>query len=101
MQSRQTLQTLVSLQGDPLSMVNESKLNRKGRLHSGQIFRSQVLPAIDWMRWAKMIRGDNSGNSTLFLQSCLHDAQVVVTCRKPALRNIKLLVGSGGLDFLL
>ena len=39
--------------------------------------------------------------AALLLQSCLHDAQVVVNCRKPALRNIKLLVGSGGWDFFI
>ena len=27
--------------------------------------RGQILPA-DWMRWAKMIRGDNSGDSSSF-----------------------------------
>jgi len=26
----------------------------------------QILPAVDWMRWAKMIRGDNSGDSSSF-----------------------------------
>ena len=66
LKSRRTLQTLASLQGDPLSMVNESKLNHNKPLHSGQIFRSQILPVVDWMRSAKMIRGDNSGDSSSF-----------------------------------
>ena len=26
----------------------------------------QILPAVDWVRWAKMIRGDNSGDSSSF-----------------------------------
>ena len=26
----------------------------------------QILPAVDWMWWAKMIRGDNSGDSSSF-----------------------------------
>ena len=62
---RQILQNLVSLKGK-LS-VNESKLNHKGTLRSGQIFQlGQILPAVDWMRWAKMVRGDNSGDSSSF-----------------------------------
>ena len=28
--------------------------------------RDQILPAVDWMRWAKMITGDNSGDSSSF-----------------------------------
>ena len=28
--------------------------------------RGQILPAVDCMRWAKMVRGDNSGNSSSF-----------------------------------
>ena len=28
--------------------------------------RGQILTAVDWMRWAKMVRGDNSGNSSSF-----------------------------------
>ena len=37
-------------------------------LHTGQIFQleGQILPAVDWMRCVKMIRGDNSGDSSSF-----------------------------------
>ena len=99
---RWTLQNLVSLKGRPLSMVNESKLNHKGPLHSGQIFRLAVksylrLTGCDGRKWYVVTIVETAA---LLLQSCLHDAQVVVNCRKPAPRNIKLLVGSEGSDFL-
>ena len=89
---RRTLQNLVSLQGDPLSIVNESKLNHKGLLHNGQIFQLAVksylrLTGCDGRKWCVVTVVETAA---LLLQSCLHDAQVVVSRRKPALRNIKL-----------
>ena len=98
-----TLKNLVSLKGRALSIVNESKLNHNKPLHSGQIFRLAVksylrLTGCDGRKWYVVTIVETAA---LLLQSCLHDAQVVVNCRKPALRNIKLLVGSGGSDFLI
>ena len=51
-----TLQNLVSLKGRPLSIVNESKLNHKGPLHSGQIFQLEIksylrLTGCDGRKW--------------------------------------------------
>ena len=98
---RQILQNLVSLKGQ-LS-VNKSKLNHKGPLRSGQIFQLEVksylrLTGCDGRKWYVVTTVETAA---LLLQSCLHDAQVVVNSRKPALRNIKLLVGSGGSDSLI
>ena len=99
---RRTLQNLVSLKGRALSIVNESKLNHKGPLHSGQIFQLAVksylqLTGCDGRKWYVVTIVETAA---LLLQSCLHDAQVVVNCKRPALRNIKLLVGSEGSGFL-
>ena len=67
MKSRRTLQNLVSLKGRPLSIVNKSKLNHKGPAQRSNLsIRGQILPAVDWMRWAKMVCGDNSGDSSSF-----------------------------------
>ena len=45
----------------------ESKLNHEEtKLHSGQIFRGQILSAVDRMRCVEMIHGDNSGDSSSF-----------------------------------
>ena len=98
---RRTLQSLVSLKGRPLSIVNESKLNRNKPLHSGQIFQSAVksylrLTGCDVSKWYMVTIVETAA---LLLQSCLR-AQVVVNRRKPALKNINVLVGSEGSDFL-
>ena len=66
-----TLQNLVSLKGRPLSIVNESKLNHKGPLRSGQIFQLEVksylrLTGCDGRKWYVDVRGDNSGDSSSF-----------------------------------
>ena len=100
---RRTLQNLVSLKGKPLSIVNESKLNHKGPLPSGQICQLKVksylqLTGCDGRKWYVVTIVETAA---LLLQSCLHDAQVVVNCKRPALRNIKLLVGSEGSGFLI
>ena len=52
----QTLQNLVSLKGRPLSIVNESKLNHKGPLYSGQIFQLAVK---SYLRFTKDAMGEN------------------------------------------
>ena len=103
MKSRRTLQNLVSLKERALSIVNKSKLNHKGPLHSGQIFQLAVksylwLTGCDGRKWYVVTIVETAA---LLLQSCLHmmQRQVVVNRRKPALRNIKLLVGSGCLQF--
>ena len=95
-----TLQNLLSLKGQ-LS-VNESKLNHNGPLHSGQIVQLAVksylrLTGCDGQKWYMVTIVETA---TLLLQSCLHDAKVAINRRKPALRNIKLLVGSEGSDVL-
>ena len=96
-----TLQNLVSLKGQ-LS-VNESKLNHKGPLHSRQIVQLAVksylrLTGCDGQKWymATIVV-----TAALFPQSCLHDAKVAINRRKPALRNIKLLVGTEGSGVLI
>ena len=86
---RRTLQNLVFLKGQ-LS-VNKSKLNHKGPLHSGQIFQLEVksyllLTGCDGRKW-KWYVVTIVETAALLLQSCLHDAQVVVNRRKPALRH--------------
>ena len=97
-------QNLVSLKGRPLAKsVKESKLNHKGPLHSGQIFQLAVksylrLTGCDGRKWYVVTIMETAA---LLLQSCLHDAKVAINRRKPALRNIKLLVGSEGSDFLI
>ena len=93
---RRTLQNLVSLKGRPLSIVNESKLNHKGPLHSGQIFQLAVksylrLIGCDGQKWYVVTIVETAA---LLLQSCPLDAKVVINRRKPALKNIKLLAGS-------
>ena len=83
-------------------LSTRSKLNHTGPLHTGQIvpIRGQILPAVDWMRCVqKWYVVTIVETAALLLQSCLHDPQVVVNRRRPALRNIKLLVGSEGSDF--
>ena len=100
---RRALQNLVSWKGRPLSIVSEWKLNHKGPLHSGQIFQLAVksylrLTECDGRKWYV---GTIVETAALFLQSCLHDAKVVINRGKPALRNIKLLAGSEGSDFLI
>ena len=73
---RRTLQNLVSLKGRALSIVNESKLNHKGPLHSGQIFQLAVksylrLTGCDGRKWYVVTIVETAA---LLPQSCLHDA---------------------------
>ena len=76
------------------SSTNKSWITRD--LHSGQIFQLAIksyllLTGNDGRKWYVVTIVETAA---LLLQSCLQNAQVVVNCRKPALRNIKLLVGS-------
>ena len=94
------------LKGRPLAATQnqsgESQGNKGPALTSGQIFRLAVksylrLTGCDVWKWYVVTIVETAA---LLLQSCLHDAQVVVNRRKPALKNINLLVGSEGSDFL-
>ena len=100
MKSRRTLQNLVSLKGRALSIVNKSKLNHKGPLHSGQIFQLAVksylwLTRCDGRKWYVVTIVETAALLLLAAVSMMMQRQVVVNRRKPALRNNKLLLGSG------
>ena len=104
MKSRRTLQNLVSLKGRALSIVNKSKLNHKGPLHSGQIFQLAVksylwLTRCDGRKWYVVTIVETAALLLLAAVSMMMQRQVVVNRRKPALRNNKLLEGSGCLQF--
>ena len=66
---RRTLQNLVSLKGRTASKIRQRiKAESQGTAaqRSNRSISGQILPADDWMRWAKMIHGDNSGDSSSF-----------------------------------